>query len=152
MLNEELRLKQIDNVVKARNMMVDETDKNFLFNEVKPWEDKAAANAEARRSAEKSIWSGLDTLTGSASTFLGSKGKANSGTDSGDGGVSNYWLSEGAPLPRTTLPNIPASNGAAYSAPVPYNPGITPRPATPYSLPASAYEMPKYNQLFYSGG
>lgn len=82
-LTDQLRLKQIDTVLKSRDMMAEEADKNFIFNDYMPWADKAAANATARKEANAGIWSGLQTLGGSVSNMIGAKG-ADGGGESGD--------------------------------------------------------------------
>lgn len=88
MLTDQLRLKQIDNVLKTRDSMAEEQDKNFIFNKWMPWSDKAQANSEARKSAEEGVWSGLSTFVGGASNLAGGMGggsKAGAGETMPDG-------------------------------------------------------------------
>ena len=77
LMEDQLRLTQVGNVIKARDQMGEETDKNFLFNDWMPWADKSQANADARKTANEGIWSGLGTLAGGAMNMMaGSKGKS----------------------------------------------------------------------------
>lgn len=96
MITDQLRLKQIDNLVKARDNMVDEEDKNFLFNKYAPWADKSQAVAQQRQAANQQIWSGLQTFTGALSGIAGEK-KPNNSTATGTNGSDYSGLGNYAP-------------------------------------------------------
>jgi hypothetical protein len=78
MMKDNLRLNQINNVVRAQNTMTEEREKAFQFNEWAPWADAAKANAGARQAAENQIWGGIGTL-GSAVMGIGGAAKAAGG-------------------------------------------------------------------------
>lgn len=64
-LQDNLRLKQIDNLVRSRRYMDEQKDKVFQINEYAPWKDKQMANSKAREDAAAGVWAGLET-SGSA--------------------------------------------------------------------------------------
>ena len=113
MMTDQLRLNQINNVLKAREMSAEEADKNFIFNDWMPWADKSAANAEARRDAKAATWSGLQTFAGGASGMFGNKNSGNTGSGNASSSVLEGVLggfNEGATgTGRTSYP--PASVG-----------------------------------------
>jgi hypothetical protein len=61
MMKDNLRLNQINNLVRSRDAKEEERQKEFQFNEWMPWADQAQANAQARQGAESQIWGGLGT-------------------------------------------------------------------------------------------
>jgi hypothetical protein len=61
-LSDQMRLGQVNSLMKARESMADQEDKAFMYNIDSPWKDKAQANAAAREGADKQIWGGLQTL------------------------------------------------------------------------------------------
>ena len=73
LISDQARLNQINNLTRSRMNMVNEQDKEFLYNVDQPWKNKAAANAEARRSADAGIWSGIDTVAGAGMQYFGNK-------------------------------------------------------------------------------
>jgi len=66
LLNDEMRLKQIDNRVRAQRYMAEQQDKEFMYNVDQPWKDKAAAVSAAREQAQRDIWGGVKTIGGTA--------------------------------------------------------------------------------------
>jgi hypothetical protein len=69
-LSDQTRLSKINNLMRSRESLAGERDKEFEFNEWRPWADKAQANAEARRGADEQIWSGLQTAGSSAMQYF----------------------------------------------------------------------------------
>jgi hypothetical protein len=100
MLTDELRLKQIDSVLKSRDVLAEEGDKNFIFNDYAPWADKSAANATARKDANAAIWGGLQTATGGITDMLGSGGKAASGGGEELPDGQSMWLAYKSQMER----------------------------------------------------
>ena len=148
MLTDQLRTSQIDSVVKARQTMAEEQDKNFIFNDWMPWKDRQAANAEARQGAEKGIWSGLETVGNAASAFLSNPMGGGGGSDNGDGGVSNFWLNAAGALPRTQ-----AGGPSAVSPAASLSPGFRPAAqSTPLVAQPPAYDWRANNPIFNLGG
>lgn len=147
MLNDQLRLKQIDNVIKAREMMAGEQDKNFLFNEWMPWADRAQANSEARKNADKGIWSGLQTATSGLSNILSAQrsGNNNIGLDEPLKSVSRATATEGLSTGigkkfaynTLPIPDIPPPNFSTIN-----NLNLPDSPISPYG----------YNQGVWIGG
>jgi len=84
LMKENLRLNQINNVVKAQQLNEEEREKAFQFNEFAPWADKAQANAEARKNASNMIWSGINSVGSAAMSAFGGGNKEL--TDSLQGG------------------------------------------------------------------
>lgn len=85
-ITNQLRLNQISNLMKARETMTNEEDKNFLFNKWAPYADRAQAVGQERQAANKQIFSGLQTLAGGVGDLFGEKSNpSNNGGDSGGG-------------------------------------------------------------------
>lgn len=61
LMKENLRLNQINNVVRAQQFSEDEREKAFKFNQYAPWADQSQATAQARTGAEGQIWEGVNT-------------------------------------------------------------------------------------------
>lgn len=121
MLNDQLRLNQINNVVKARGMMAEEADKNFLFNDYAPWADKSQANAEARKAANAGIWSGLSTVAGAGMNYFSNKLPKMPGMEGLGGGVDSSAMM-GRPGADTTMASLlmPRPSGATPN----FNPSV----------------------------
>lgn len=101
-MQDQLRLKQIDNVVRARRYMDEQTDKEYQINKYAPWKDRQVANAKAREDANNMIWSGLSTATGGAMNFLSNK-TSNPGNNVDNG--EDYSRTPNRGLLETNLPN-----------------------------------------------
>lgn len=104
-LQDQLRLKQIDNLVRARRYVDEQKDKAFQFNEWAPYADKVQANAIARKEANNMVWAGLQssaaTATNAASNFAGEQayndffgGNNNNGFDTGFNRTNDRGLTE----------------------------------------------------------
>lgn len=74
MMKDNLRLNQINNVVRAQQLNSEEREKAFQFNEWAPWADAAKANAGARTEAEGQIWSGFNTAGSAVMSGLSEAG------------------------------------------------------------------------------
>lgn len=84
LMKDELRLKQIDNVVRASQRQQEEEEKAWQINLLDPWKDKAAANALARQGAANMIMSGINTAGSGAMNAFAPK-YPNVGNSSGGG-------------------------------------------------------------------
>jgi hypothetical protein len=60
-LNDQMRLQKINNYIGSARYYTEQTDKQFDFNKVRPWMDKAQATGQARQKADAGIWAGLGT-------------------------------------------------------------------------------------------
>lgn len=69
LMKDNLRLNQINNVVRAQQLSSEEREKAFQFNGWAPWADEAKANAGARTAAEGQIMQGVNTLGSSVIKF-----------------------------------------------------------------------------------
>lgn len=69
-LSDQMRLSKINNLMRSREAMAEQTDKKFMYNVDSPWKDAAAANAEARRGADEQIWSGIQTVGSAGMQFM----------------------------------------------------------------------------------
>lgn len=115
-LNDQLRVNQINQLMKARESMAEQKDKEFMYNVDAPWKDKAAANAEARRGADQQIWSGLQSL-GSMGMQLADQGSQKSQFNdylktSGGGNTSTTSTFNPAPRSSVVLPTSSPSTNA----------------------------------------
>lgn len=68
-IKDNLRLNQINNLVRAYAAMNDEEQKNFEFNVWNPFADKAQANAQARMGAQSQIYGGINTAASAVMNY-----------------------------------------------------------------------------------
>lgn len=61
MMNDNLRLQQINNLVRAQGGAETQRQQQFQFNEYAPWTDASQANALARQGAQRQINNGINT-------------------------------------------------------------------------------------------
>jgi hypothetical protein len=73
LLNDQMRMQKLATLSQSRNQMAEEEDKNFMFNTVAPWRDKAQAIAQARQQAQNDIWGGLGTVASQGMQFAGNQ-------------------------------------------------------------------------------
>lgn len=102
MMNDNLRLSQINNLMRAQNGSETQRQQAFQFNEVAPWMDQAQAVAAARQGAQRQINQGINT---GVSAFMGYAQNQGWGTGQNrglDAGVSN--VSGSAPQSSGYLP------------------------------------------------
>lgn len=71
-MKDNLRLNQINNLVRSQQLVSDEREKAFQFNEWAPWADEAKANAAARTAAQGEIMTGINTAGGALMSGLSS--------------------------------------------------------------------------------
>lgn len=113
LMKENLRMNNVNNLVRAQQLNEEQREKAFQFNEWAPWADKAQANAKARQGAEDMIWAGVNTA--GASIMKGSSGggkQMNSffgGGGQGDGGGNMQASVPSAPSYNQLVPS-PADN------------------------------------------
>lgn len=75
-LNDQLRMNQIQNLIRAREQSANQGDKAWQVNVDAPWKDQAQAVSEARKSAEEGIWSSVSGLGGMAMQYFGGANNA----------------------------------------------------------------------------
>lgn len=117
--------------------MIEEQDKNFMFNKVAPWRDKAQAIAAARQQAQNGIWSGIDTVAGSAMQYAGQKYNENQ--------YNKYFAPSGSTgMSGTPAPITPTAARGNYS--------FNPPPPTMQGAPqlASRLTYPSNNDNVYN--
>jgi hypothetical protein len=68
-MQDNLRLNQINNLVAARQRMAQEEQTAWQVNEYAPFKDKATALGMERQEADKQIWAGVNTLGSSVMQF-----------------------------------------------------------------------------------
>lgn len=66
MTKENLRLNQIQNVIGASRNAEEGRQQQFQFNQWAPWSDEAQANAQAKKGADETVNSGLNTAESGA--------------------------------------------------------------------------------------
>lgn len=64
LMEDNLRLNQINQLVNARGAAENERQTMFEFNDWRPWADAAQSNAAARKQSSDLIWGGIDTIGG----------------------------------------------------------------------------------------
>lgn len=69
LLNDQMRVQQIGNLMKTRQMMRDEQDKEWQVNDFSPWKDKQVANAAARQQAQNQLWGGIGGIANAGMNF-----------------------------------------------------------------------------------
>lgn len=74
-IRDNLRQNQIQNLIAQHQAMAQEEQTQWQVNDLDPWKDKAAANAEARKGAEEQIWGGLNTIAGAGMQTSQQKGE-----------------------------------------------------------------------------
>lgn len=90
LLKDQLRLRQVGNVVDAYRNMTEQRDKEFQVNKDAPWKDAAQANADARKAAAALQMQGFNTFAGGGANYLSGMSDQNTYTD--------FWK----PKPRNT--------------------------------------------------
>lgn len=94
-MQDNLRLSQIQNEINAGKEVSNREDQMFQINQWMPWADKSQANAAARQGAQEQIWSGLGTMGAGAMQYFGGKDEAaklglNSPSNRSAGGGTSY--------------------------------------------------------------
>lgn len=68
-MKDNMRLNNINNLVRAQDASEEQRQKEFQFNEWAPWADAAQANAGQKAAGQSEIFSGLNTAAGGAMKF-----------------------------------------------------------------------------------
>lgn len=112
-LSDQMRVSQVNNLMKSREALADQNDKAFEFNQWRPWADKAQATAEARKGAEEGIWSGLETIGAAGMQFMDQKAQQKQQNQyfSNGGNNSNTTNSTFNPAPRPNVMLPTSSSG-----------------------------------------
>ena len=127
LLNDNLRLSNINNLVNAQNASENFRQQQFGLNEYKPWSDKVAANAAARTAAQGQIWGGIGQMGSAAISAFAPKLPTDPG---GTGGGST--LKALAPVAASTMQAVPITHSA-------------PSVAANYPVLPTTLNMPSYN-------
>ena len=93
-LKDQARLQKVNNVLRSYQMMNEEDQANFAFNEVAPWKDAAAANAQKKAAADAMVAQGI----GMAGSTAMQGGKAKSDQSAYD----KYFGNNGGVQPPQT--------------------------------------------------
>lgn len=112
MMQDNLRLSQINNLVRAQDTSEDERKQLFQYNEYAPWADKMKAATSAADKAENMIWSGLNTAGGAIAG-----GIAN---DRAQSQYEDYFNNSGGQLPAQSpvMRSSPVQKVQNYTQPV----------------------------------
>lgn len=95
MMQDNLRLNQINNVVRTHQYKDEQDDKAFMYNEDAPWKDAAQANAAARQQSANMVQAGFNTLGAGAINYAG--------TQTANNDYSKYWQIPGGNTSTNTL-------------------------------------------------
>lgn len=96
-LKDQARLSKVNNALRSYQMMNEETQANFAFNEVAPWKDAAAANAAKKASADSMVAQGVGTMGSVAMNYAEGK-SASSAYD------KYFGNNMGQQSPQTAMP------------------------------------------------
>lgn len=77
LMQDDLRMKNLNNLILARRNMSEQRDKQFQFNQWMPWADKAQAVGLERENADKGAWEGLSTIAQAGMGYSQGKYEAN---------------------------------------------------------------------------
>lgn len=69
MMKDNLRINQINNLSRDRSASEEEREKEFEFNQWRPWADAAQANAGQKAAGQSMIFSGVNTAAGGVMKF-----------------------------------------------------------------------------------
>lgn len=111
LIKENLRLNNINNLVRVQDAAEQERKEMFSFNEYQPWADEAQAVGQARQQAQNQIWSGIDTAGSGLMKMFGGGG--------GSGGGSTNNMSASLPTASTNNMVIPSLTGRQAPANAP---------------------------------
>jgi|SRR5579863_5122747 len=75
-MKDNLRLSQIRNLYEAQGTSEEEREKEFEFNNWRPWADAAQSNAVAKETGQSEIFSGLNTAAGGVMRYGQEKSSA----------------------------------------------------------------------------
>lgn len=128
LLNDNLRLSNINNLVNAQNASENFRQQQFGLNEYSPWKDKVAANGAARTAAQGQIWSGIGQMGSAAISAFAPKLPTDPSGAAGAGGT----LKALAPVAASTMQTIPITHS-------------TPSVAANYPMLPTTLNMPSYN-------
>jgi hypothetical protein len=142
LMKENLRLNQVNNLVRAQQDSTEQREKAFQFNQWAPWADQSQANAQARTAAQGQIMSGINTIGSAGMGYLNKVGgqkqlndtlqtNSNSASQGGGGTGGNATIGAGiAGYNGTALPARADTSGGAPNtsslAPGFINPNISP--------------------------
>lgn len=141
-LQDNLRLNQINNLVRAQQYKAEEDQKRFEFNDWRTWSDAAQANGQARQSSNNNIWGGLGTIGSAGMSYFNNKEISDQ--------LDNYFkpsASVGVPRGTPNYSAVPTTTSATM-------PTISPNAITHgtgvnyvnnYSIPNSSAVNPEYN-------
>jgi len=96
-LKDQSRLQRVNNALRSYQMMNEETQADFAFNEVAPWKDAAAANAQKKAAADSMVAQGIGSAGSQAMSFAEGK-SASSAYD------KYFGNNMGQQAPQTVMP------------------------------------------------
>lgn len=138
LMKSNVRLNQVNNIVRAQEFHTDQREKAFQFNDWAPWADQSKANAGARQAADDQIWSGVETAGSAVIKGVGAK-RAKTEMDQYLAGPTN---SAGPAPPGTgnTLPDRAQTGGSVSSPAASASPFVSPN-----IQPLQFNNMPSFN-------
>ncbi len=105
MMSENVRLNNVQNVVRAWNNTDNQRQQQFQFNQWAPWADQSQANAKLMQQSANNMWGAVDDGIGIGLRYAGSGNK-----ETGDGGSADTSM----PV-NSSMPN--AYNTGGYGVP-----------------------------------
>lgn len=133
---ENMRINNINNLVRASQNLTNEEQNAFKFNQWAPWADKAQANAQSMIQGQQTMDSGISSLGNIVASYLGglnSFGNAGSLTSRGQGGNAGPYSTHEAGTGY--LMNANANN--IQLIPTNYSTNFSPAAAYGSNLPAA---------------
>lgn len=124
LMQDNLRLSQINNLARARDASEDDRLQRFQYNEYAPWADQMAAASGAAGRAEDRIWGGINTAGSSFMQGLQTSENNkqlndffNAGNSGFGGGDSSFRSSTVKRAPMATATKSPANDFSAFLNP-----------------------------------
>lgn len=114
-MQDQMRLTQLQNVLKSYDKMASEDEKNWMVNLYGPYKDKLQAIGEQRKAAAQQRVAGINTMGGGLMTALGGDGKLKD-VDT-NGGVSvntNALTGSGYGTPASLIPETRTPQDLMY--------------------------------------
>lgn len=124
LLNDQMRVGQIDRLIKTRQELSEQGDKAWQINTFAPYMDKVVANGIARQKADQGLWQGLSTIGAAGINYSAQQNSANNYNDyfNPSGGRSSAPQSSGtSPVMVGAEYDMNNGNQLTYNTPT-FNP------------------------------
>lgn len=143
-LKDQARMSRVNNVLRSYQMANEEEQADFAFNEVAPWKDKAAANAQKKAVADSMVQSGIGSIATAGLGAIETK-KAQSAYDKYFDTGANRHYTDPNYMPSGRGTTVSSRNG--YVSNVPDSIEARPINFQQNFIPSDEYNNPDTNDL-----